>query len=68
METAATPWIFPDGSSKAEFTECNMFGLLQLTLGNSRLPQSFALVWIGCFYLIRNIRQLTHRQTLDFLS
>ncbi|RVX20721.1 hypothetical protein CK203_002825 [Vitis vinifera] len=33
-KTAATPWIFPDGSSKAEFTECNMLGLLQCDPGN----------------------------------
>ncbi|KAJ9696413.1 hypothetical protein PVL29_008568 [Vitis rotundifolia] len=58
METAARPWIFPDNSSNAECLVCNMLSLLlrDPCKGNSPLPQSNALVWIGCFYLIRNIR------------
>ncbi|KAJ9696416.1 hypothetical protein PVL29_008570 [Vitis rotundifolia] len=67
METAARPWIFPDSSSKAECAVGNMLGLLLNDPVKSRLPHSIALVWIECFYLMRNTRQLTHTQTLDFL-
>ncbi|RVW61792.1 hypothetical protein CK203_063334 [Vitis vinifera] len=64
METAATPWIFPDGSSKAEFTECNMLGLLQCHPGNQEsshchrimlyssvllMPGSFGIKWSHSF-------------------
>ncbi|CBI32249.3 unnamed protein product, partial [Vitis vinifera] len=62
METAARPWIFPDRSSKAECLVCNMLSLLLRDpwKGKSPLPQSNALVWIGCFYLISNISLSTN--------
>ncbi|KAL6339622.1 hypothetical protein AAG906_034707 [Vitis piasezkii] len=58
------PCIFPDGSSKAEFTECNMLGLLQCDPGNQEsshchrimlyssvllMPGSFGIKWSNSF-------------------